>query len=102
MYPKNLLKIQDKIQKEFIDVAAHELRTPIQPIIAIMEILYSQNKNGEHQELLGVIMRNAKRLKRLSEDLLDVAKIESNTLKLNKDLIFKKKYQVLLHNIKLT
>jgi signal transduction histidine kinase len=80
------LKIQDKIQKEFIDVAAHELRTPIQPIIAITEILYSKNKNEEHQKLLGVILRNAKRLKRLTEDLLDVAKIESNTLKLNKEM----------------
>jgi two-component system, OmpR family, sensor histidine kinase VicK len=77
---------QDKIQKEFIDIAAHELRTPIQPIIAITEILYSQNKNEDYQELLGVVLRNAKRLKRLTEDLLDVAKIESNTLKLNKEM----------------
>ena len=80
------LEKQDKIQKEFIDIAAHELRTPIQPIIAITEILYSQNKNEDYQELLGVILRNAKRLKRLTEDLLDVAKIESNTLKLNKEV----------------
>jgi two-component system, OmpR family, sensor histidine kinase VicK len=80
------LKQQDKMQKEFIDVAAHELRTPIQPIIAITEILYSKNKNEDYQELLGVILRNAKRLKRLTEDLLDVAKIESNTLKLNKEM----------------
>ena len=80
------LKKQDKIQKEFIDIAAHELRTPIQPIIAITELLYSQNKNEDYQELLGVVLRNAKRLKRLTEDLLDVAKIESNTLKLNKEM----------------
>jgi two-component system, OmpR family, sensor histidine kinase VicK len=77
---------QDKIQKEFIDIAAHELRTPIQPIIAITEILYSQNKNEDYQELLRVVLRNAKRLKQLTEDLLDVAKIESNTLKLNKEM----------------
>jgi two-component system, OmpR family, sensor histidine kinase VicK len=82
----NRLKKQDKIQKDFIDIAAHELRTPIQPIIAITEILYSQNKNEDYQKLLGVILRNAKRLKRLTEDLLDVAKIESNTLKLNKEM----------------
>lgn len=79
------LKKQDKIQKEFIDIAAHELRTPIQPILAITEILYSQKKDEDYQELLGVILRNAKRLKRLTEDLLEVAKIESNTLKLNKE-----------------
>jgi two-component system, OmpR family, sensor histidine kinase VicK len=79
------LKKQDKIQQEFIDVAAHELRTSIQPIIAIAEILYSLNKNEDYQELLEVILRNAKRLKRLTEDLLEVAKIESNTLKLNKE-----------------
>jgi len=80
------LKVQDKIQKDFINIAAHELRTPIQPIIAITEIVYSQSKEDkEKRKLLEVIMRNAKRLKRLTDDILDVAKIESQSLQTQKE-----------------
>jgi signal transduction histidine kinase len=80
------LKLQDKIQREFINVAAHELRTPIQPIIAITDIIYSRSKEDrEKQELLEIIMRNAKRLKRLTDDILDIAKIESQYLQIQKE-----------------
>ena len=118
------LKLNEKAQKEFINVAAHELRTPIVPILGLSELLYSQmNKNmpdddndkGRKQllqpeqqekqqqqdflqkkkqlEKLEVIIRNASRLQRLTEDILDVTKIESQALKLRlekanlKDLI---------------
>ena len=119
------LKLNEKAQKEFINVAAHELRTPIVPILGLSELLYSQmNKNmpddddndkgrkqllqpeqqdKQHQqdflqkkkqlEKLEVIIRNASRLQRLTEDILDVTKIESQALKLRlekanlKDLI---------------
>ncbi len=81
------LKLQDKMQREFINVAAHELRTPIQPIIAITDIIYSRSKEDkEKQELLEVIRRHAKRLKRLTDDILDVAKIESQSLQIKKEL----------------
>ena len=80
------LKVQEKIQKDFINVAAHELRTPIQPIIAITDIVYSQSKEDkEKRKLLEIIMRNAKRLKRLTDDILDVAKIESQSLQTQKE-----------------
>lgn len=80
------LKLQDKIQREFINVAAHELRTPIQPIITITDIIYSRSKEDrEKQELLEIIMRNAKRLKRLTDDILDIAKIESQYLQIQKE-----------------
>ena len=79
------LKINDKMQKEFINVAAHELRTPIQPILGLSEVLLSKEGNiEEYKEFLNVISRNAKRLQRLTEDILDVTKIESQSLKLNK------------------
>ena len=81
----NLLKIQDKIQKEFVNVAAHELRTPIQPIIGMSEILYSRIEDKEQKKLLESIIRNAKRLKRLTNDILDVAKIESGSLQIKKE-----------------
>jgi signal transduction histidine kinase len=80
------LKVHDKIQQDFINVAAHELRTPIQPIIAITELVYSQSKEDkEKRKLLEIIMRNAKRLKRLTDDILDVAKIESQSLQTQKE-----------------
>jgi two-component system, OmpR family, sensor histidine kinase VicK len=80
------LKTHNKMQKEFIDIAAHELRTPIQPILGLSQILQSKIKNSvEHQELLDTIVRNAKRLQDLTENILDVTRIESNSLHLNKN-----------------
>jgi two-component system, OmpR family, sensor histidine kinase VicK len=81
------LKIHDKIMNEFINVASHELRTPIQPILGISGVLRSKIiKNDEQLALLDIIIRNAKRLQRLTEDILDVARIESRSLKLNNEL----------------
>ena len=79
------LKVHDKIQKDFINVAAHELRTPIQPIIGMSDILYSRIEDSEQRKLLEAIMRNTKRLKRLTNDILDVANIESGSLQINKE-----------------
>ena len=85
------LKTHDRMQKEFINVAAHELRTPIQPILGLTgELLRSNNSRDkrsavEQGELLDVIMRNAKRLDRLADDILDVTKIESESLNLKKE-----------------
>jgi signal transduction histidine kinase len=88
------LKMHDKMQKEFIDVAAHELRTPIQPILGLSQILQSKIKDNDnntnnihYQELLNPIVRNAKRLQQLTEDILDVTKIESQSLQLKKELL---------------
>ena len=84
------LKMHDKMQKEFINVAAHELRTPIQPILGLLGLLRSKKDDIKKQDLnnsLNLLMRNAQRLKRLSEDILDVTKIESQSLKLNKELV---------------
>jgi signal transduction histidine kinase len=82
------LEINDKMQKEFINVAAHELRTPIMPILGEAELIENQfQKKSEHQldiEQINVIIRNAKRLDRLAADILDVTRIEGKSLKLNK------------------
>jgi two-component system, OmpR family, sensor histidine kinase VicK len=82
------LKVQDKMQKEFINIAAHELRTPIQPILGLTQVMRSKIGDREREdesELLDVITRNAKRLQQLTENILDVTKIESNSLQLNKE-----------------
>ena len=84
------LKIHSRMQKEFIDVAAHELRTPIQPILGLTEILRSKTRedDDEQNKLLDAVIRNAKRLQRLADDILDVTKIESQSLKLSNKQYF--------------
>jgi signal transduction histidine kinase len=81
------LKIRDKMQQDFINIAAHELRTPIQPILGLTGSLGSQITDTKQQALLEIIIRNARRLKRLTDDILDVSKIESQLLQLNKEKV---------------
>ena len=76
------LKINDKMQKEFINVAAHELRTPIQPILGLTQILRSNTKDDKQHELLDITIANAKRLQKLSDNILDATRIEGQSLKL--------------------
>jgi len=80
------LKLHDKMQKEFINIAAHELRTPVQPILGLSDVLLSKKGDIEqYKELLDAIIRNAKRLQRLTENILDVTRIESQSLQLKKE-----------------
>jgi two-component system, OmpR family, sensor histidine kinase VicK len=71
------------MQKEFIGIAAHELKTPIQAILGMSGLLKYYPERTE--EVIEVIRRNAIRLKRLSTNILDVTRIESQTLKLEKE-----------------
>ena len=81
------LKKADKMQKEFINITAHELRTPIQPILVVIDTLLSKKGNIEdYEELLSMIRRNAKRLQRVTENILDVTRIESGSFGLKKEL----------------
>jgi signal transduction histidine kinase len=77
------LRVHDKMQKEFINIAAHELRTPTQAITGYSELLATEPENG--RMYVNPILRNSKRLQRLSEDILDVTRIESQSLKLSKE-----------------
>src|ERR671919_1875735 len=79
------LKYHDKLQEEFVNTAAHELRTPIQPILGLTEHLSSRISDPKQRHLLDVIFRNAKRLQRLSQNILDVSKIEGEKLILHKE-----------------
>jgi len=81
MYKK--VKETERMQKEFIDIAAHELKTPIQPILGLSEILHSQIKDVKQKEILDTISRNAKRLNQLAKDILDLTMIESQSLQLH-------------------
>jgi signal transduction histidine kinase len=77
------LKVHDKLQKEFINVAAHELRTPTQAILGYAELL-QMNPEGS-DEMIKAIYRNSVRLQRLTSDILDVTRIESEALRIDKE-----------------
>ena len=77
-----ILDKQDRMQKEFINVAAHELRTPTQSIVGYCEMIDVFPENTE--KYLEPVKRNAEKLYRLTEDILDVSRIESDTLRLEK------------------
>ena len=85
---QQLLQTIDKLRAEnsklqlFINIAAHELRTPIMPIVGYSEIL--QEEIGERKEIKGIIY-NAKRLDQLAGNILEGAKIENQTLQLHKE-----------------
>ena len=79
------LTVHDKMQKEFINIAAHELRTPIVPILGLSGLLKDLVYKEPEKLYVEMILRNARRLEKLTEDLLDVTRIESHSFHLNKD-----------------
>ena len=80
------LKYRDQLKDEFIHVAAHELKTPIQPILGLCELLRDRKTDiVKDEEILDVIIRNSKRLMKLAEDILNVARIESGSFFLKKE-----------------
>jgi two-component system, OmpR family, sensor histidine kinase VicK len=79
------LKESEEVKDDFVHIAAHELRAPIQPILGLTEIVRSRIKDSQEQQLLDIVLRNAKRLQRLTEDILDISRIESKSLDLKKE-----------------
>lgn len=81
----NQLEAHDKLQREFINIASHEMKTPTQAILGYSELLETDPKNNT--EIIASLKRNASRLQRLTNDILEVSRIESQTLKLNKEKV---------------
>ncbi|HKO40103.1 MAG TPA: HAMP domain-containing sensor histidine kinase, partial [Nitrososphaeraceae archaeon] len=80
------LKYRDQLKDEFIHVAAHELKTPLTPILGLCELLRDRKTDiVKDEEILDVIIRNSKRLMKLAEDILNVARIESGSFFLKKE-----------------
>lgn len=75
------LKIHDKMQNEFINIASHEMKTPTQAILGYSKLI--ERHPEKSKEMLQAISRNATRLQRLTSDILDVSRIESRALRLN-------------------
>lgn len=85
------LEKHDKMQSEFANIAAHELRTPIQPILAMADMI-NDDLNGKDKvevagEAISIISRNARRLQKLSSEILDATRIESGTLRLEREMV---------------
>jgi signal transduction histidine kinase len=105
------LKHKDRLKDEFINIAAHELRTPIQPILGLSEVIRSRrsgsgnsnmDREGGGEEFIDIIIRNAKRLQSLSENILDITKVETGALKLNKEKFnINQKIRNVINDIKL-
>jgi two-component system sensor histidine kinase VicK len=77
------LKTHDKMQKEFINIASHEMKTPTQAIIGYADLMRKHPEKRE--DMMQAISRNAIRLQRLTNDILDVTRIDSNTLNLHQE-----------------
>jgi two-component system, OmpR family, sensor histidine kinase VicK len=71
----------DILKTEFINIAAHELRTPTQTILGYCEMIdiFPEKKD----EYINIIKRNSDRLYKLTQDILEVSRIESKSLKLD-------------------
>jgi len=80
----NRLKVHDKMQREFIDVVAHELRTPVQPMIGLTEYVKNNMDNKKQRELLEIVIVSAQKLQALAENILTVTKMEGKLFNLSK------------------
>ena len=85
------IKIHDDMQKEFINMAAHELRNPVQSLLGFSDILRKLNIRNENNKIayqykdaIEAISRSSKRLKRLVDIIFDVSQLDNNLLVLNK------------------
>lgn len=86
---KNIeLERQSKIKSDFISIAAHELRTPLTSIVGYLD-LFSEGRFGDLPSMLerpiSSVRRNAHRLKRLVDDMLDVSRIEAGRMVLRRE-----------------
>ena len=78
------LEGSEKAMKEFINIAAHELRTPLQPILGLSGMLHSARSDPQkHSKFVEIIVRNALKLENVAENILDVTRIESGRLQLS-------------------
>jgi signal transduction histidine kinase len=89
------VKEYDNINSDFINQAAHEIRTPIHNILGYSELLLMEFENDKtnchhhdsKNQSIRAIFRNANRLQMLTEGILNIARIQRKTLKLNKKSI---------------
>lgn len=85
------IKMHNRMQSEFVNIAAHEIRTPVQPIIGMADLIEAQFNGSDKVEVtrddMALIIRNARRLERLTSDILEITRIESGSVKLHKEVL---------------
>lgn len=99
------IKMHNRMQSEFVNIAAHEIRTPVQPILGMAELIEAQFNGGDAvlvtKEDMALIVRNARRLERLTSDILEVTRIECGSIKLNLEMFdLKVKIQNVARDVK--
>lgn len=75
----------NRLKSDFIAIVSHELRTPLASIIGYVDLMLDEETgplNEEQSQYLGVIERNAERLSRLINDILDISRIEAGRIDL--------------------
>ncbi len=80
------LKMLDHMKSEFINIAAHELRTPLAILTGYATVLENEFV-GDHKEYLSNIMRNAMRLRSLIDDMLNLQHLESGVASLSREML---------------
>lgn len=70
------LLIQEKMQKEFIDIVAHELRTPLQSILGLTDLVKNKTEEKENKEILEIVVDSGGRLHKFIENILTATKLE--------------------------
>lgn len=100
------LKESEVLQSDFIHIAAHELKNPLQPILMMSDVIKSildqdvlhdgkdeiKVSRSHLNELLDIIIRNTKKLSKLTNNVLDITRIESNSLRLERELVDIRKF----------
>jgi signal transduction histidine kinase len=85
------IKMHNRMQSEFVNIAAHEIRTPVQPIIGMADLIEAQFNGSDKVEVtrddMALIIRNARRLERLTSDILEITRIESGSVKLHREML---------------
>ncbi len=79
------LEKRNVFQQDFIDIASHQLRNPILPIVGFSKTLKSKIKDSTMLEYLDIIIKNGEKLRDIANDMLDVSRIETNSLRMNKE-----------------
>jgi two-component system aerobic respiration control sensor histidine kinase ArcB len=80
------LEKRSVFQQDFIDIASHQLRNPILPIIGFSKTLKTKITDSNMLEYVDIIIRNGEKLRNIVNDILDVSRIETNSLRLKKEV----------------
>ena len=83
---KREIAVSEQMRKEIVANVSHELRTPLTSIIGFIKgILDGVIPVEDHEKYLSIVYNEANRLKELTKDIVDVAKLESGSISLNKE-----------------